>query len=143
MKTHLNLATSDLDRAVSFYSVLLGAKPAKALTDYALFVTERPGLELALDLRDVVLPTGDAHYGICVETPDQVERAIDRLTAAGLAASIEREQTCCYANQTKVWAIDPDGRRWEIYTVHDDTDDRNGTDVSCCSSESLARSCCN
>jgi len=130
MKTHLNLATSDLERAVAFYSVLLDAKPTKERKDYALFVTERPGLELALDLRDAVVPSDDVHYGIYVETPDEVDLAIERLSAAELAESIEREQTCCYANQTKVWAVDPDGRRWEVYTVHDDTDD--GT-----------RSCCN
>lgn len=128
MKTHLNLATSDLDRSVSFYSVLLGAKPAKALPDYALFVTEQPGLELALDRRDAVSPPSDAHYGIYVETPGEVDRAIERLSAAGLATSVEREQTCCYANQTKVWAVDPDGRRWEVYTVHDDAGEG-----SCCS----------
>lgn len=142
MKTHLNLATSDLERAVSFYSTLLGTKPSKALTDYALFVTEQPGLELALDLRDVVLPSNDAHYGIYVETPQEVDRAIERLNAAGLVASIEREETCCYANQTKVWAADPDGRRWEVYTVHNDTDDRNGDDITCCSSGLQTRACC-
>ena len=136
MKTHLNLATADLDRAVSFYSTLLNAKPTKALTDYALFVTEQPGLELALDLHDVVLPSDDAHYGIFVETPGEVACAMERLTAAGLAASVEREHTCCYANQTKVWAVDPDGRRWEVYTVHDDTDDRDGDETTCCSPES-------
>jgi catechol 2,3-dioxygenase-like lactoylglutathione lyase family enzyme len=36
MKTHLNLATSDLERSVSFYATLLNAKPAKKLADYAL-----------------------------------------------------------------------------------------------------------
>lgn len=142
MKTHLNLATSDLDRAVSFYSILLNAKPTKTLPDYALFVTEQPGLELALDHREAVSPTSDAHYGIYVETADDVSRAIERLSAAGLAASIEREQTCCYANQTKVWAVDPDGRQWEVYTVHDDTDERNGADSTCCSSDPEARSYC-
>jgi catechol 2,3-dioxygenase-like lactoylglutathione lyase family enzyme len=144
MKTHLNLATSNLHRAVSFYSTLLDAKPAKVLEDYALFVTERPSLELALDLRDVVSPTSDAHYGIYVETPEEVDRAAERLTAVSLATSIEREETCCYANQTKVWAVDPDGRRWEVYTVHDDTDARNGGDMACCARESqTTRLCCN
>lgn len=142
MKTHLNLATSDLDRAVSFYSTLLDAKPTKALPDYALFVTEQPGLELALDLRDAVSPGSDAHYGIYVERLEEVDRAIERLSAAGLARSIEREETCCYANQTKVWVTDPDGRRWEVYTVHDNTEDRNGDDVTCCSSDLQTRACC-
>lgn len=134
MKTHLNLATTDLEKSVSFYSVLLNAAPAKVLPDYALFITEQPGLELALDLRDSVSPTTDAHFGVYVESAGDVERAIERLEANGLAQSIEREDTCCYANQTKVWASDPEGRRWEIYTVHEDTERRDDAETACCAS---------
>ena len=50
MRKHLNLATRDLDASVAFYSTLLAATPAKAPPDYALFITEHPGLELAIDL---------------------------------------------------------------------------------------------
>lgn len=132
MKTHLNLATSDLARSITFYSTLLNARPFKVLSDYALFITDEPGLELALDLSDAVQPPSDAHYGIYVEGDQDVERAIERLTSAGLISSIEREETCCYANQTKVWAIDPEGRRWEIYTVHADTEERDTEETSCC-----------
>jgi predicted enzyme related to lactoylglutathione lyase len=133
MKTHLNLATTDLERSVSFYSTLLKTEPAKTLADYALFITENPGLELALDLRDSVSPTLDAHFGIYMETAQGVETAIARLESAGLADSIEREDTCCYANQTKVWATDPEGRRWEVYTVHEDTEARDNETTQCCS----------
>ena len=132
MKTHLNLATTDLEKSVAFYSTLLDAKPAKMLSDYALFITEQPGLELALDLRETVNPTHDAHFGVFVESVDDVERAIARLEASGLAESIEREDTCCYANQTKVWATDPEGRRWEVYTVYEDTEERDGDAMECC-----------
>lgn len=132
MKTHLNLATTDLEKSVSFYSTLLNAKPSKTLADYALFITDEPGLELALDVRNSVAPTLDAHFGIYVETKHDVETAIARLEAAGLADSIEREDTCCYANQTKVWATDPEGRRWEVYTVHDDTEERDNEATQCC-----------
>jgi len=142
MKTHLNLATKNLEKSVAFYSTLLNAKPAKVLSDYALFITEQPGLELALDRSDTVVPTRDAHYGIYVESTDDVERAIDRLSTAGLASSIEREETCCYANQTKVWAIDPEGRRWEVYTVHEDTEERDDENTTCCAEEGQERSCC-
>jgi catechol 2,3-dioxygenase-like lactoylglutathione lyase family enzyme len=123
VKTHLNFATTDLAKSVSFYATLLNAQPAKVLDDYALFITDEPGLELALDVRAAVLPARDAHYGIFVEDTHDVETAIARLEAAGLADAIEREETCCYANQTKVWASDPEGRRWEIYTVHEDTEE--------------------
>lgn len=132
MKTHLNLATNDLDKSIAFYSALLGAKPAKVLADYALFVTEQPGLELALDLRDHVEAGKDAHYGVYVETTADVENAIARLQEAGLVSAIEREETCCYANQTKVWAIDPVGRRWEVYTVHEETVEKIDGEATCC-----------
>jgi catechol 2,3-dioxygenase-like lactoylglutathione lyase family enzyme len=143
MKTHLNLATSDLGASVAFYSVLLDAKPAKTLPDYALFVTDQPELELALDLRESVEPTTDAHYGILVETALEVDRAIARLEGSGLVSSVEREETCCYANQTKVWAVDPDGRRWEVYAVHEDMDERDNAETSCCAiAGGETRACC-
>ncbi len=132
MKTHLNFATANLEKSIEFYRTLLDAKPSKVLDDYALFITEQPGLELALDLSESVSPSRDAHYGIYVETAAGVERAIERLQGAGLASAIEREETCCYANQTKVWAVDPEGRRWEVYTVHEDTEDRDDPETACC-----------
>ncbi len=142
MRTHLNLATTDLAKSVHFYSTLLDAKPTKLLGDYALFITDQPGLELALDLTDEVPPTRDAHYGVYVESAEAVERAIARLERANLISSIEREETCCYANQTKVWTIDPEGRRWEIYTVHEETEERDDADTTCCSVGDETPQCC-
>ncbi len=132
MKTHLNLPTTDLDKSVAFYSALLGAAPSKVLPDYALFITEQPGLELALDLRSRVESANDVHYGVCAESSSEVDTAIARLEKAGLVSSIEREETCCYANQTKVWATDPEGRRWEVYTVHEETEARGESSAECC-----------
>jgi predicted enzyme related to lactoylglutathione lyase len=132
VKIHLNLATTDILKSVEFYSALLDTTPAKLLGDYALFVTEQPGLELALGLSDNVSPETDAHYGVYVETVDGVERAIARLEQAGLVSSIEREETCCYATQTKVWTTDPEGRRWEVYTVHEDAAERYHEGTRCC-----------
>lgn len=129
---HLNLGTRDLDASVAFYSVLLGAAPAKKLADYALFVTEQPGLELALDLDAHAHAGRGQHYGIVVETADAVNAQIARLESAGYAMDVEREETCCYANQTKVWASDPDGRRWETYVVHEETAARGDEDMTCC-----------
>jgi catechol 2,3-dioxygenase-like lactoylglutathione lyase family enzyme len=128
MKLHLNLATRDLDASIAFYATLLGAAPAKSLGDYALFITDQPGLELALDRNADANAAPGQHFGIVVETVDAVDAQIARLQAAGYATDIEREETCCYANQTKVWTSDPDGRRWETYVVHADTE----TAVSCC-----------
>ncbi len=141
MKMHLNLATTDLVKSVDFYSTLLDTKPVKVLGDYALFITDNPALELALDVSDRVAVPADAHYGVCVDDVEDVERAIARLERADLVSSIERDDTCCYAKQTKVWAIDPEGRRWEVYTVHEDSVERDGSQGSCCASAE-AQSCC-
>ena len=132
MKTHLNFATASLEESIGFYATLLNARPVKVQRDYALFITERPALELALDLHESVQPATDAHYGVYVETAAEVERSMNRLTAAGFATTIEREETCYYANQTKVWTNDPDGRRWEIYTVHQETEERDDASTTCC-----------
>jgi catechol 2,3-dioxygenase-like lactoylglutathione lyase family enzyme len=120
MKMHLNLATADLEKSVSFYSTLLGAAPVKHFDDYALFITEQPGLELALDINRNARIGESAHYGVVVESTQHVDDAIARLRGANYPIDVEREETCCYAVQTKVWASDPDGRRWEVYTVHED-----------------------
>jgi hypothetical protein len=78
-----------------------------------------------------------------VDSAEAVDAAIARLQAAGLPIDVEREETCCYAKQIKVWAADPDGRRWEVYTVLEDTDERNGGGVQCCSdADDDADACC-
>jgi catechol 2,3-dioxygenase-like lactoylglutathione lyase family enzyme len=146
MKMHLNLATRDLDASVAFYRTLLLAEPAKHCPDYALFLTEQPGLELALDLDSQTNVQEGAHYGVVVEKPEEVDAAIARLQGAGYAVDIENEETCCYAIQNKVWATDPDGRRWETYYVLEETSERDNEATTCCTTEdSLAApssSCC-
>jgi len=132
MKVHLNLAASDLDASVAFYRTLLAVDPAKHYTDYALFLTERPGLELALDAADTMNVADGAHYGIVVDEPSAVAAAAERLEAAGYRTRVETGQTCCYATQNKVWASDPDGRRWETYYVVAEAAQRDGADPSCC-----------
>jgi len=138
MKTHLNLSTRDLDASVKFYRTLLAAEPSKHYAGYALFLTDEPGLELALSLDPETGTMSDAHYGIAVDDPDLVGAAIDRLVAGGHQIEIETGETCCYARQDKVWATDPDGRRWETYYVIEETAERNSENMSCCGGDCLA-----
>lgn len=133
MKIHLNLAASDIDRSVAFYRVLLNAAPSKHYHDYALFLTQDPGLELALSQDAAASADAGAHYGIVVSDVQRVDEVIARLQSAGLPAEAERDESCCYAVQTKVWTRDPDGRRWEVYTVHEELDVRvPDRQTSCC-----------
>lgn len=141
MKTHLNFATSDLQKSIAFYRTLLQSEPAKQLDDYALFITEDPGLELALDMNPAAKPAPGVHFGVVVDTVESVEAAIGRLEAAGVETLVERDETCCYAKQTKVWASDPDGRRWEVYTVLEETEERDNDDTTCCVTDAQPACC--
>ena len=144
MKMHLNFATRDLDASVAFYRTLLVAEPAKHYADYALFVTDEPGLELALDHNAETDVREGAHYGVVVEKPEDVDAAIARLRAAGYPIDVEREETCCYAVRNKVWATDPDGRRWETYFVVAESDERASEETTCCGGPAPAETdaCC-
>lgn len=135
MKVHLNLATRDLDASVAFYRTLLLADPAKLYPDYALFLIEEPALELALDLDATTDVREGAHYGVVVEKPEDVDAAIARLQHAGYPVDVEIDETCCYAVQNKVWATDPDGRRWETYFVVGETEERDDGATTCCRTE--------
>ena len=42
----------------------------------------------------------------------------------GWVDSVEKDSTCCYAVQDKVWVHDPDGAMWEFYTVLADADSK-------------------
>jgi catechol 2,3-dioxygenase-like lactoylglutathione lyase family enzyme len=147
---HLSFATRDLVASVAFYRTLLFAEPAKHHPNYALFLTEQPGLELALDLDldSTANANGreSAHYGVVVEKPEEVDAATARLRGAGYAVDVETEATCCYAVQNKVWATDPDGRRWETYYVLEETAERDNGATTCCATEDAlaapASSCC-
>jgi len=76
-----NLAPANLERSVAFYSTLLGATPAKRLADYALFVTDEPALELALDLDAHAQAGRGQHFGIVVDSARAVDAQIARLEA--------------------------------------------------------------
>lgn len=116
-RVQLALNVSDLDEAVAFYSRLLGVEPAKRKPGYANFAVADPPLKL------VLFETGEGagerlnHLGIEVDSTDEVVAATARLDRSGLDTDVEEQTTCCYAVQDKVWVTDPDGARWEVYTV--------------------------
>ncbi len=143
MKIHISLPTRDLNASVEFYRTLLDSAPTKHYDDYALFLTENPGLELALSLNPRAEARSSAHYGLAVDRPDLVDEAIQRLMSKAYPIDIETGETCCYATQNKVWATDPDGRRWETYFVIAESEDRESENLSCCrETEGSEPACC-
>lgn len=134
---HLSLTVPDLDAAVGFYSELFGVDPAKREPDYAKFELADPPVALALSTST---KPGLSHLGIRHETSAEVEQASERLVRSGLVTLDERDTTCCYARQDKVWVSDPAGNRWEVYTVLEDVEGPHDETNTCCEGDEA--SCC-
>jgi catechol 2,3-dioxygenase-like lactoylglutathione lyase family enzyme len=120
-RIQLALNVDDLAASISFYSKLFGAEPAKVRPGYANFAIADPPLKLIL-MENRGHGGSLNHLGIEVPGTDAVEAEQARLAGAGLASVEERDTTCCYARQDKFWVQGaPNGERWEIYTVLEDS----------------------
>lgn len=124
-RVQLALNVSDLEASISFYSRLFGVQPHKRRPGYANFAVDEPPLKLVLievpaDQRGTGVAGALNHLGVEVTSSGEVDAAADRLRQAGLATFDERDTTCCYALQDKVWVHDPAGAPWEVYVVKDD-----------------------
>ena len=120
-RVQLALNVNDIDEAVSFYTRLFGAEPAKRRPGYANFAIAEPPLKLVL-LENPGQGGTLNHLGVEVADTDAVDAEQARLAEAGLAAVDERDTTCCLARQDKFWVTGaPGGERWEIYIVLEDS----------------------
>jgi catechol 2,3-dioxygenase-like lactoylglutathione lyase family enzyme len=129
-RVQLALNVNDIDEAVTFYSRLFGAEPAKRRPGYANFAITEPPLKLVL-LENPGQGGSLNHLGIEVPDVDTVDAEQARLAESGLASVDERDTTCCYARQDKFWVQGtPAGERWEIYTVLEDSPTFWGKDGS-------------
>jgi catechol 2,3-dioxygenase-like lactoylglutathione lyase family enzyme len=130
---HISLKVRDLDQSVNFYRRFFG-EPAKLKSDYAKFVTRDPEIHLSLGPGlDTDSQAGAlSHLGIRVGSIAEVERRKTDLKARGLAAGAPERSECCYALQDKFWLTDPDGNRWEIYTVLQDVETMSPAAASTC-----------
>jgi len=149
-RVQLALNVDDIEEAITFYSRLFDAQPAKRRPGYANFALEEPALKLVL----IESPGRGGtlnHLGVEVSSPDEVVAATHRLSAAGLPTEVEDGTTCCYALQDKVWVTGPGQERWEVYTVLADAgtelegrtsltvaDGTAGGDGACCATPSAA-----
>jgi catechol 2,3-dioxygenase-like lactoylglutathione lyase family enzyme len=120
-RVQLALNVNDLNESVVFYSKLFGTEPAKLRPGYANFAISEPPLKLIL-MENPGQGGSLNHLGVEVASTDAVDAEQTRLAHVGLASTDERDTTCCYAKQNKFWVEGaPNGERWEIYTVLDDS----------------------
>lgn len=138
-RIQLALNVDDLEESIAFYSTLFNTTPAKTKPGYANFAVAEPPLKLVL-IENPGQGGSINHLGVEVADTDQVDAEQTRLHAEGFASVDERGTTCCYAKQDKFWVENaPNGERWEIYTVleNSDTFATSDGDATCCGTESI------
>ena len=145
-RLQLALNVSNLDEAVEFYSKFFKTGPAKIRPGYANFAIDEPPLKLVL-FENPESPGTINHLGVEVSSTEEVVTATKYLADQGFATDVEKQTTCCYAVQDKVWVDGPDASRWEVYTVLADASDASSlAGDNCCTSGSLTTSektpCC-
>jgi catechol 2,3-dioxygenase-like lactoylglutathione lyase family enzyme len=140
-RLHVALTVSDLEKSKRFYEVLFKVSPVKERPRYAKFEPRDPSVNLTLNEveGDVVVEGGSAHFGVQVKSVAEVHLALERFKVAGLETITEEATTCCYAVQDKVWVVDPDGHKWEVFVVLEaDVKDKLYAESGCCGPESVS-----
>ena len=119
MRLQLALNVENLEASIAFYSQLFGVTPHKLRDGYANFEVAEPPLKLVLFERPGETQRLN-HLGVELQDERELNDAKSRLTDAGLVKLTEEGTTCCFAEQDKVWAQEPDGLAWEWYRITDD-----------------------
>jgi catechol 2,3-dioxygenase-like lactoylglutathione lyase family enzyme len=115
-RLHISLNVSNLEQSVRFYRVFLGIDPVKYRKGYAKFSVAEPPLNLSInEFPNEIGQNG--HFGVQLNNTRFIREAYGRFQAAGLKLVDEVDVACCYAVQTKFWAADPDGYRWEMFVT--------------------------
>jgi catechol 2,3-dioxygenase-like lactoylglutathione lyase family enzyme len=131
---HVGLNVTNLEKSIEFYSNLFGAEPVKVKSDYAKFLLDTPGLNFTLNLLDDVSGNQVGHFGIQVESTEEVMAHKNRLEEKGILSQFDEiNTTCCYALQDKFWVHDPDGNEWEFFYTKADVDVESENATNCCS----------
>ncbi len=130
-RLHVSVNVSDLRRSVEFYRVLFGVNPAKIREGYAKFSVAEPPLNFSVNEfpNDVA---AEGHLGVQLKNTRFIREAYQRLQEHGFKLTEEDGVACCYAVQTKFWAADPDGHRWEMFvTTEAEAEEGCGPDCIC------------
>lgn len=134
-RIHISFGVSKIEESKRFYRTVLDCEPTVEKAGYAKFEPHDPSVSLSLiamgDNRKADRLPG--HFGVQVKSTAAVEDAAQRLANAGIDVRREKNVTCCYAVQDKIWAVDPDGNHWEVFfTHHVDAGPRQEDDSPCC-----------
>ena len=131
MKTHISLNVSNVEESIEFYTKMFGEGPFKTKKDYAKFDIANPPLNLTMNQVEFSQGGSLSHLGLQVETSEEVMEMGKRWQENDLITLDEMQTDCCYSMQDKTWVEDPDGNRWEVFVVLENTDGQQNA-TACC-----------
>lgn len=132
MKTHVGINVTNLQASIDFYTKLFGTEPVKVKEQYAKFLPENLSLNFTLNLKDQVSGNQLNHFGIQLESTEEVLAQKTRLEEVGFLTKDEMNTTCCYALQDKFWIQDPDGNGWEFFFTKEEADSYTKQETGTC-----------
>lgn len=131
MNVHVGLNVVDLEKSIEFYNNVFGEKPVKKKDDYVKYLPEDLQLNFTLNVTPKVSGNQVDHFGIQVESLEDIDRHKQRLEKLGFFTREEKDTDCCYALQDKFWITDPEGNEWEFFYTKEDVEE-NKAEQSCC-----------
>ena len=132
MKTHISINVSNVKESIDFYSKMFGVEPFKVKLDYAKFDVANPPLNFTMNQVPFTKGGSLSHLGLQVETSEEVLEMGQRWVEKGLTTLEEMKTDCCYSLQDKTWVQDPDGNRWEVFTVLESRENKDIAASACC-----------
>jgi catechol 2,3-dioxygenase-like lactoylglutathione lyase family enzyme len=142
-RVHIHLKAADLKISREFYRKFLGVEPVKDKPDHLKFLAPFAPLNLVISPARTLAGSGRGsvnHLGVELSSASVVEEHLTRVKQEGLKVREQLNVNCCYANQSKFWAIDPDGVEWEVYHVNYDLVERHGGGIEPLNPSAGARS---
>lgn len=119
MRPHISINVGNIHKAKTFYSLLFGREPSKVRDDYIKYEVEEPSINFTLNTQyEKFENVNNGHFGIEVKNLEEIEHVLKRFQKEKYEVSAtEDDVACCFAVQDKIWLVDPDNNRWEIFVV--------------------------
>ena len=112
---HVHISVDSIEASVKFYNTLFGQAASVQKSDYAKWMLDDPRINFAISQRGA--KAGLDHFGLQLDSQDDLHAMTAQLSSAGLAVADEGETTCCYAKSDKGWVHDPQGIAWESFVT--------------------------
>ncbi|CAB3757835.1 glyoxalase/bleomycin resistance/dioxygenase family protein [Paraburkholderia humisilvae] len=117
-RMHIHVSVENLPESIRFYSAMFGGiEPTVRKHDYCKWELTDPAVNFAISQR--LARSGIDHFGIQVETEEELAEMRNRFALAEIAAEDQAAAQCGYAVSDKSWTVDPQGVAWETFRTRE------------------------